>query len=53
MELTQIVREAEEKLAPIFKRLDEVAERGTQRVMAAFREERVSNGMFASTDGYG
>ena len=53
MELSQIVREAEEKLAPIFGRLDAVAERGTAKVMAAFREERVSNGMFAATDGYG
>ena len=53
MELTTIIKEAEEKLSPIFKRLDEVAERGTAKVMAAFREERVSNGMFASTDGYG
>ena len=53
MELLEIVREAEERLAPLFARLDKVAESGTAKVMAAFREERVSNGMFASTDGYG
>ncbi len=53
MQLDEIVREAEEKLAPVFARLDKIAESGTAKVMAAFREERVSNGMFASTDGYG
>ncbi|MBO5754486.1 MAG: methionine gamma-lyase family protein [Clostridia bacterium] len=53
MKLLEIVREAEERLAPLFARLDKVAESGTAKVMAAFREERVSNGMFASTDGYG
>lgn len=53
MELLDIVKEAEERLAPVFARLDGIAEHGTAKVMAAFREERVSNGMFASTDGYG
>jgi cystathionine beta-lyase family protein involved in aluminum resistance len=53
MELLEIVKEAEARLAPVFARVDRVAERGTAKVMAAFREERVSNGMFASTDGYG
>ena len=53
MELLDIVKEAEERLAPVFARLDVIAEHGTAKVMAAFREERVSNGMFASTDGYG
>ena len=53
MELLEIVKEAEARLAPVFARVDRVAEHGTAKVMAAFREERVSNGMFASTDGYG
>ena len=53
MELLEIVKEAEARLAPVFARVDRIAERGTAKVMAAFREERVSNGMFASTDGYG
>ncbi len=53
MELSEIVKKAEGALAPLFAEIDKVAERGTAKVMAAFREERVSNGMFASTDGYG
>jgi len=53
MELTTVFREAEAALAPLFKEIDERAERGTARVMEAFREARVSAAHFAPTDGYG
>ena len=53
MDLEQLVKEAEAALTPIFARIDAVAERGTARVLSAFKEARVSAGMFAPTDGYG
>ena len=53
MELKELVKEAEALLAPHFVRIDEIAERGTARVLDAFREARVDASMFASTDGYG
>ncbi len=45
--------EAEAKLAPLFQKIDQIAFENTQRVMDAFREHRVSDGMFQSTSGYG
>ena len=48
-----MIAKAEEALAPIFKQIDEIAERGTERVLTAFKEARVSATMFGSTDGYG
>lgn len=48
-----IVAQAEAALAPRFREIDRVAEVGTEKVMTAFREARVSAGMFAATDGYG
>ena len=53
MDLEQLVKEGEEKLAPLFREIDAVAFRGTSRVMEAFREARVDAAMFAPTDGYG
>jgi len=53
MDLKKLVKEAEEKLAPQFKRIDQIAEENTEKVLAAFAEARVDAGMFASTDGYG
>ena len=52
-DLSQLVNEAETALAPIFEQIDAIAFRGTERVMAAFRDARVSASMFAPTDGYG
>ena len=53
MDLKLLVKEAEEKLAPLFREIDETAQVNTERVLAAFAEHRVDAGMFASTDGYG
>lgn len=46
-------REAERKIAPYFARLEEICDRNTERVLAAFRRHRVSDTMFAGTTGYG
>ena len=51
--ITQIAARAEEALAPVFARIDKIAFENTQKVMDAFREHRVSDGMFQSTSGYG
>lgn len=48
-----LVKEAEEALRERFAEIDAVAFRGTQKVMAAFSEHRVSDAMFAGTTGYG
>ena len=53
MDFKALVKEAEEKLAPHFKRIDEIAQENTEKVLAAFADFRVDAGMFASTDGYG
>lgn len=46
-------REAELALAPVFKDIDETACANTERVLDVFREERVSESMFAPSTGYG
>ncbi len=53
MDLKLLAKEAEEKLAPHFQHIEEVAQLNTERVLEAFRDERVSEGMFYSTSGYG
>ena len=52
-EIAALVREAEEKLAPHFARLEDISAKRTREVLDAFREERVSAALFAPTDGYG
>ena len=51
--INSIAARAEAALAPIFARIDQVSFENTQRVMDAFHEHRVSDGMFQSTSGYG
>ena len=51
--INQLALEAEQALAPHFARIDRIAFENTQKVMDAFREHRVSEGMFHSTSGYG
>ena len=53
MDIQSIVREAEVKLAPIFAEIDRVSEVNTKKVLDAFRSNKVSDAMFASTSGYG
>ena len=51
--INQLAKDAEKALAPYFTEIDRVAFENTQKVMDAFREHRVSDGMFQSTSGYG
>ena len=51
--LTQLAKRAEEALSEQFTYVDQIAFQNTQKVMDAFREHRVSDGMFQSTSGYG
>ena len=51
--INQLAKEAEEALTPHFARIERIAFENTQKVMDAFREHRVSEGMFQSTSGYG
>ena len=51
--LLKIAEQAEIELAPIFKQIDEISFKNTERVLEAFKEFRVSEGMFAGTTGYG
>jgi len=53
MDLKELTARAEAALAPHFARIEEIAQANTERVLEAFREERVSESMFAATSGYG
>jgi len=52
-EVRSLAAEAERSLVQIFKRIDQTAERNTERVMTAFRRHSVSDALFAGTTGYG
>ncbi|MBR5391022.1 MAG: methionine gamma-lyase family protein [Clostridia bacterium] len=51
--LLALARRAEEKCAGRFAEIDRVAQVNTEKVLAAFAEERVQTGDFAGTTGYG
>ena len=51
--ISALVSEAEEKLKGIFAEIDRVSFENTKKVMAAFKEHRVSEAMFAASSGYG
>ena len=51
--ITDLAREAERALAPIFAEIDEVSYQNTNKVMDAFREHRVAATNFDTTSGYG
>ena len=52
-ELLSLAAEAEAALGEQFARIGSIAFENTAKVMAAFREHRVSDAMFAPTTGYG
>ena len=52
-DLSKLIEQAEEALAPRFKEIEKRSERLTARVLTAFRNNRVSETSFASTNGYG
>lgn len=51
--ITALAEEAEAALAPHFARIDRIAYENTARVMEAFRNHRVAEGMFQASSGYG
>ena len=52
-EIQKMAERALADIAPKFREIDEIAVHNTAKVMAAFRENRVSDGCFAGTTGYG
>lgn len=52
-EIRRIGQEAEKAIRPMFDRIDEISERNTEKVLAAFSKNRVGESMFAGTTGYG
>ena len=51
--LSLLEKEADEKLRGVFERFEKVSYHNTKKVLAAFREERVSESCFAGSSGYG
>lgn len=45
--------EAEREIRPYFSRIEEICDRNTEKVLAAFAKNRVSDNLFAGTTGYG
>ncbi|MBO5789143.1 MAG: methionine gamma-lyase family protein [Clostridia bacterium] len=53
MDIYALKQQAEVALAPLFAKIDQVAEENTAKILKAFRDHRVSYAHFAPTDGYG
>ena len=51
--ILKIASEAEVALAPIFKKIEEISFKNTERVLDAYKEFRVSEAMLTGTTGYG
>ena len=51
--MIELANEAETELAEVYRGVDKVAEANTVKVMEAFRDNAVSETMFAASDGYG
>src|SRR5699024_5570390 len=49
----ELGQKAEAELTPYFSRIDQIADYNTQKVLASFRNHRVSAMLFAGTTGYG
>ncbi len=52
-QLNTLVYEAEKELSGIYKELDAVSMKNTEKILDAFRRNRVSEAIFAPTSGYG
>lgn len=48
-----IGKQAETCVHPLFQSIEEISDRNTEKVLAAFRNNRVSDSLFAGTTGYG
>lgn len=52
-QLTLLTKEAEQELANIYRELDTISLKNTEKILTAFRDHRVSEAIFAPTSGYG
>lgn len=52
-EIRALGRQAEREIMPYFARIEEICEENTEKVLAAFAKNRVSDNLFAGTTGYG
>lgn len=52
-ELLNLAAETEEKLAPVFRQIDEISEANQYKVLNAFRKNRIAAQHFSSGSGYG
>ncbi len=52
-EIRSLGQKAEQDIQPLFARIDAISERNTEKVLAAFAKNRVSDSMFSGTTGYG
>ena len=52
-EIRALGRQAEREIMPYFARIEEICDRNTEKVLAAFAKNRVSDNLFAGTTGYG
>ncbi|WNX86474.1 methionine gamma-lyase family protein [Agathobaculum sp. NTUH-O15-33] len=52
-EIRALGRQAEREIMPYFSRINEICEENTEKVLAAFAKNRVSDNLFAGTTGYG
>lgn len=52
-EIRTLGTQAEREILPYFTQIDEICDRNTEKVLAAFAKNRVSDNLFAGTTGYG
>lgn len=52
-EIRALGQQAEREIMPCFARIEEICDRNTEKVLAAFSKNRVSDNLFAGTTGYG
>ena len=52
-EIRALGAEAEREIRPYFSRIEKICDRNTEKVLAAFAKNRVSDNLFAGTTGYG
>ena len=51
--ILDLAKQVEQRIAPRFAEIDEIAMKNTEKVLTAFREARVSDMHFAGSNGYG
>ena len=51
--IRNIAREGEREMRDLFADIDRIAEENTERVLNAFREEKISESHFTPSTGYG